>query len=189
MEPKLASLEERLELSAGELKKVVLGAPALLGYSWQDNMEPTLRSLKEFLQLSPAELKKVVLGRPPLLGCSWQDNMEPMLRSLKEELHLSPAELKELVIRAPILLGRRWDSNIGPQIAMMEDAVGPAGPATEVKDLILSNPGVLLAGNETRVRPRLAELKAVSQGVDRSMLSAVCNYTDVRWKKRMEDIG
>merc|ERR1719160_1409487 len=78
----LTSLKEFLQLSPAELKKVVLGRPSLLGYSWQDNMEPTLRSLKEFLQLSPAELKKVVLGRPTLLGLSWQDNMEPTLRSL-----------------------------------------------------------------------------------------------------------
>merc|ERR550514_153 len=111
-------------------------------------MEPTLTSLKEFLQLGPAELKKVVLGRPQLLGCSWQDNMELMLTSLKEKLQFSPAELKEFVLRAPILLGRRWDTNIGPQIAMMEKAVGHAGAVAEVKELIWSNPGVLLAPNE-----------------------------------------
>ena len=75
-----------------------------------------------------------------------------------------------------------------PQIAMMEDAVGDAGAAAEVKELIWSNPGVLLAPNETRVRPRLAELKEVSQGVDRSMLLEVCTYTDVRWEKRMAGI-
>ena len=115
--------------------------------------------------------------------------MKLMLTSLKEKLQLSPAELKEFVLRAPILLGRRWDANIGPQIAMMEKAVGHAGAAAEVKALILSNPGVLLAGNETRVRPRLAELKAVSQRIDQSMLLAVCNDKEARWEKRMADIG
>ena len=152
-------------------------------------MEPTLTGLKEFLQLSPAELTMVVVRHPVLLGCSWQDNVELMLTSLKEKLQLSPEELKELVLRAPKLLGLRWDTNMEPQIAMMEDAVGHAGAAAEVKELILSDPGVLAYSNEKRVRPRLAELKAVSQGVDRSMLSAVCTDTDARWEKRMADIG
>ena len=114
--------------------------------------------------------------------------MELMLTSLKEKLQLSPAELKELVLRAPKLLGLRWDTNMEPQIVMMEDAVGHAGAAAEVKELIWSNPGVLLTPNETRVRPRLAELKQVSQGVDRSMLLAVCKDTDARWEKRMAGI-
>jgi mTERF domain-containing protein len=152
-------------------------------------MEPTLGSLREFLQLSPPDLKKVVLGRPTLLGFSWQDNMELKLMSLKEKLQLSPAELKELVLRKPNLLGLRWDTNMEPQIAMMEKAVGHAGAAAEVKALIFSDPGVLTYSNEKRVRPRLAELKAVSQGVDRQMLSAVCNDTDARWEKRMADIA
>merc|ERR1719160_1505440 len=112
-----------------------------------------------------------------------------MLTSLKEKLQFSPAELKEFVLRKPTLLGLRWDTNMEPQIAMMEDAVGHAGAAAEVKELILSGPGVLAYSNEKRVRPRLAELKAASQGVDRSMLSAVCNNTDAQWEKRMADIG
>ena len=72
---------------------------------------------------------------------------------------------------------------------MMEEAVGHAGAATEVKPLILSNPGVLLSSNEKRVRPRLAKLEAVSQAVDQSMLRAVCTDTDVRWEQRMAEIG
>lgn len=184
----LTRLQDKLDLSDAEMKKILVGAPNVLSYGGSQDTS-NLTSLEEFLQLSPAELTMVVVRSPKLLGCSWQDNMELMLTSLKEKCQLSPEELKELVLRKPILLGRRWDTNIGPQIAMMEKAVGHAGAAAEVKALIFSDPGVLTYSNEKRVRPRLAELKAVSQGVDRSMLSAVCNYTDARWEERMADIG
>merc|ERR1719389_554745 len=135
MEPTLASLEKRLQLSAGELKKVVLGCPTLLGLSWEDNIEPTLASLEKRLELSAGELKKVVLGQPTLLGYSWQDNMEPTLTSLanpdqdyfslpstranyvvREFLHFSPAELKKVVLRCPTLLGMSWQDNMEPTL-------------------------------------------------------------------------
>ena len=98
-------------------------------------------------------------------------------------------KLKEFVLRAPNLLGLRWDTNMEPQIAMMEKAVGKAGAAAEVKELILRTPIVFTYSNEKRVRPRLAELKALSQDVDRSTLLAVCMYTDARWEARMADLG
>ena len=147
-EETLAIIQERLKLSTGELKKVVLGQPTLLGYSWENNMEPTLASLEKRLQLSASELKKVVLGMPSLLGMSWQDNMEP-------------------------------------QIAMMEDAVGNAEASAVVKALIISNPTVLGHSNEKRIRPRLEELKEMSQDVDGSMLRAVCKYTAAKWEKKI----
>ena len=115
--------------------------------------------------------------------------MEPTLASLEKRLQLSAGELKKVVLGCPTLLGLSWEENMEPQIAMMEEAVGHVGAAAGVKELILRTPIVFTYSNEKRVRPRLAELKALSQGVDRSMLYAVCTDTDVRWEERMADLG
>ena len=72
-----------------------------------------------------------------------------------------------------------------PQIAMMEAAVGHAEASAVVKALVISNPSVLGASNEKRVRPRLEELKEMSQDVDRSMLAAVCKHTAAKWEKKI----
>ena len=68
---------------------------------------------------------------------------------------------------------------------MMEDAVGLAEVSAFVKALIISNPTVLGHSNEKRIRPRLEELKEMSEDVDGSMLQAVCMYTAAKWEKKI----
>ena len=111
--------------------------------------------------------------------------MEPTLASLEKRLQLSAGELKKVVLGGPTLFCLSWQDNMEPQIAMMEDAVGHAEASAVVKALIISYPTVLSHSNEKRIRPRLEELKEMSEDVDRSMLAAVCKHTAAKWEKKM----
>ena len=75
MQPKLDALQQFLGLSKDELRKVVVGHPSLLSYSWEGNMQPKLRLLgREFGETA---LKEAVLQCPPLLGYSQSKRFEP----------------------------------------------------------------------------------------------------------------
>ena len=63
-------LQQRLDLSDAELKKIVLQTPQVLSFSYEANLEPKLAVLQRRLDLSEAELKKIVLRLPTVLDFS-----------------------------------------------------------------------------------------------------------------------
>ena len=97
-------LQHRLNMSAAELKKIVLGHPAVLDYSYDGNIDLKLATLQHRLNLSEAELKKIVLGRTAVLSCDYDVDIEPSLAGLQRRLDLNETELKRLVLGMPTVL-------------------------------------------------------------------------------------
>jgi len=114
------SLQSRLSLSEPELKKVVLGLPSVLGFSYEANIAPSLAALQSRLALSEVELKKVVLRLPPVLGYSFEANIAPSLAALQSRLSLSEPELKKVVLGLPSVLGFSYEANIAPSLAALQ---------------------------------------------------------------------
>ena len=110
IEPKLDWLQDRLDLDAAQLGKMVVSLPALLGHSVEDKMVPTLVWLQRRLDLDDAGLKNTVVQYPPLLGLSVENNMAPKLAFLALEIGLTRDELRDWVVKNPVTLGRSLET-------------------------------------------------------------------------------
>ena len=71
------ALQVRLGLSEAQLRKVVVGLPSVLGFSYEANLEPKLAFLEAELELSLAALRDSVVSFPALLGYSLAKRFRP----------------------------------------------------------------------------------------------------------------
>jgi mTERF domain-containing protein len=131
---------------------VVLWLPAVLGYSYDDNLEPSLAKLQERLGLKEPELKKVVLRHPAVLGYSYEDNLEPSLAKLQERLGLKEPELKTVVLALPSVLGYSYEGNLPPKLDHLQAELGLTLDA--LRERVLKNPLLLGASLDT-LRPNI----------------------------------
>ncbi len=116
IEPKLDWLQDRLDLDAAQLGKMVVSLPALLGHSVEDKMVPTLVWLQRRLDLDDAGLKNTVVQYPPLLGLSVENNMAPKLEFITREIGLTRDELCDWVVKNPVTLGRSLEKFYRPRL-------------------------------------------------------------------------
>ena len=157
-------LQQRLDLSEAELKKIVLKLPSVLGYSYEANLGPSIAALQERLDLSEAELKKIVLRVPPLLGLSYEANLEPSLAALQERLDLSDAELKKIVLKLPPVLGCSYDKNLEPKLEFLQKELQLSKEI--LREIIVKNPQLLSLSLENRYRPRVEQCREADVPVE-----------------------
>jgi hypothetical protein len=84
LEPKLAWLEDRLQLDDKSLRKLVQACPAVLGCSIEDNLEPKLAWLQERLSLDDESLSELAQKQPALFGCNIVSNLEPTIKFFED---------------------------------------------------------------------------------------------------------
>ena len=120
--PKLDWLQDRLDLDAAQLKKMVLRLPAVLGYSVEDNLAPTLDWLQTRLGLDDAGLMKIVVTCPQLLGLSVEANMAPKLGFFEEVLGLSPSDVRASIVAAPNRLNYSLKTRFRPRLEVCRAA-------------------------------------------------------------------
>ena len=70
-------LQERLLLDKASLQKIILGFPAALTYSIDNNIVPKLNCSQWRLQLDEKSLQKVILGAPSIISSSFNGNIAP----------------------------------------------------------------------------------------------------------------
>jgi hypothetical protein len=73
LEPKLAWLQERLDMDDKSLTKLVLTMPPILGFSVEENLEPKLAWLQEWLDMDDKSVSKLTQKSPAVLGMSVTD--------------------------------------------------------------------------------------------------------------------
>ena len=83
VEPSLAKLQNRLQLSEEQLRKVVVAHPPVLGYSHEANLAPKLDFLQTELGLSAADLRDSIVAFPANLGYSLDKRYRPRLRATR----------------------------------------------------------------------------------------------------------
>jgi len=150
-------LRARLGLSEGELRRVVVAYPTVLGYSYEDNLAPSLAALQQRLSLSESQLRRVVIAQPQVLGYSYDANVAPSLSKLQRRLQLCDEELARVVVGQPAVpthpragasrasggatsprrcrsqvLSYSFEAKIEPALAKLQAASPPASPAAPV---------------------------------------------------------
>ncbi|CAH0366845.1 unnamed protein product [Pelagomonas calceolata] len=142
-------LQSSLDLSDAELKKVILWAPSLLGYSVEKNIAPKLEWLQNYLDLDEGQLRKIVLRQPTLLG----RNMAPKLEWVQRRLDLDNAQLKKMVVTSPSLLSISIEDKIEPNLDWLQTRLDLDAP--ELRKMVLSHPPLLYYSVEDNLEPKL----------------------------------
>jgi len=151
-------IKGKLDLSDTELRKVVSRLPAMMGYSYENEIVPKLDALQQGkLNLSDAELKKVVLRLPPVMGYSYEENILPKLDALQSKLGLSDEELKKLVLRFVPVLSINHEDTILPKLAALQGKLDLTD--AELKKVVLRLPPVMGISYEGNVLPKLNKLQ------------------------------
>ena len=151
-------IKGKLDLSDTELRKVVSRLPAMMGYSYENEIVPKLDALQQGkLNLSDAELKKVVLRLPPVMGYSYEENILPKLDALQGKLGLSDEELKKLVLRFVPVLSINHEDTILPKLAALQGKLDLTD--AELKKVVLRLPPVMGISYEGNVLPKLNKLQ------------------------------
>jgi len=156
-------LQQRLDVSEAELKKIVLKLPSVLSLSYKANIEPKLALLQRRLDLSDAELKKIVLGRPSVLGNSYDENLEPSLAALQRRLDLSEAELKKIVLGLPSVFSLSYEKNLEPKLAYLQEELQFSNET--LREKIVRMPPLLSYSLEKRYRPRVQQCREADEPV------------------------
>jgi hypothetical protein len=86
LEPKLAWLEDGLQLDDKSLCKLVQARAAVLGCSVEVSLEPKLAWLQERLSLDDKSLSELVQKQPSLFGCDVASNLEPTIKFFKDSV-------------------------------------------------------------------------------------------------------
>ena len=141
-------LRARLGLSEGELRRVVVAYPTVLGYSYEDNLAPSLAALQQRLSLSESQLRRVVIAQPQVLGYSYDANVAPSLFKLQRRLQLCDEELARVVVGQPAVPP--------PPRASASQASGGATSPRQCRSQVLSY------SFEVKIEPALAKLQAAS---------------------------
>ena len=155
VEPKLDWLQQRLDLDAAQLGKLVRRDPTVLRRSVEESLAPKLEYLQTRLDLDAAQLAKIVRVFPQLLRYSVA-NVELTLEWLQTRLGLDAAQLK-MVVTHPSLLGRsvesmEWNRDWLQRRLDLDEA--------ELRRVVLGRPPLLYYSVEDNMAPTLDWMQA-----------------------------
>jgi hypothetical protein len=120
MEPKLACLQERLDMDNVSLSKLVKRFPQVLGYNIENKTEPTLTWLQARLKLDDKSLSFVIQSMPSLLGCNIDTNLEPTITFYDDCVGSNAARL--MILKCPALSTYSLENRLKPRLAEAEVA-------------------------------------------------------------------
>jgi hypothetical protein len=104
--------------------------------------------------------------------------MEPTLNWLQGRLSLDGEELAKLIISQPSILGSSIPTNLEPTLDFCKECIGIEG----TKQLLSRNPRLLMASLESRLKPRLEQLKGAELHVDAGSLQRMAMNTEAQWQ-------
>jgi len=174
MKPTLAAVQEHLELSDAELRKMVLREPQIIGYSFESNIKPTLAAVQEHLELSDAELRKMVLSMLAIIGYSFEANNKPKLGWLQDSLGLDKKQLLLLVQKQGTLFGSSLQNTLIPNLAFYKACFAEL-PHAEFLSKVVASPRQLTISHK-RLQHRAAQFDA--HGIQRSLLWGKAQFTN-----------
>ncbi len=104
-----------LGMSASQVKRVLYGAPSLVGLNTDVNVKRKVEFLQTSLGLSDDQLRTLVATMPSLLVLNSDINLQPKLDYLRDTLQ-SDSVLRDTVLRLPTLLGYSLEKRIRPRM-------------------------------------------------------------------------
>ena len=113
-----AMLQDRLELTEAQAKKILITLPGLAVVP-STSLSPRLSFLQERLGLSDAQLRKIVVAQPTSIGIT-SKTVESKLRCLEDRLQLDEAQLRKLVATAPGVFSRDIEGSVLPKLELLQ---------------------------------------------------------------------
>lgn len=194
---RLEFLQNRLKLSAEELKSIVRKYPGLLLYQSDENVGPTLHFLSDRLGVGKKALAKIVKDCPTLLG-SKQETLQRNLDYIESRICLNEAEKVATVVKkCPKLLSLSIDENLEPTVIKFQNYFG--FDDAEVSAVFMKFPNLLSLDFDKSIKARIewfretlhANVKEISKIVKKqpTLLASSVNLLESKhlWlKKRLE---
>jgi hypothetical protein len=87
-------------------------------------------------------------------------------------------ELIKLIISQPSILGSSIPTNLEPTLDFYQECIGIEG----TKRLLAGSPRLLMASLESRLKPRLEQLKGAELEVDAGSLQRMAKHTEAQWQ-------
>jgi hypothetical protein len=171
-------LQQRLNLDEAQMGKLITKAPSILTLSIPDNLEPKLNWLQQHLHMNDAQVSKIVRRTPTIFNFSIPNKLEPTLKWLQQRLSLDGDELAKLVEAEPTLLGSSIPTNLEPTLDFYQECIGIEG----TKELLARNPRLFTASLDSRLKPRLEQLKGAELEVDAGSLQRMAKNTEAEWQ-------
>lgn len=150
LSPTILVLLRRLDLARKELKAIVMGCPAILGYSIA-NLHRKISFLTDTMGYSIDQSRKILLQEPSILKSSVSALLS-RYRFLIKEIQIPPDTVRKIVQKNPKILMMSVDKNLQPKIIFYFIMTLYMEPK-EVHGLLLSYPLVLNYNLDNHIQP------------------------------------
>lgn len=150
-------LLRELEMDSARARRLVLGAPAILGFS-AAKLQRRLAFWRARLTLSRADMRRVLAAYPQALQLRTRTNVEPTLAHLSARLGLGDAELRALVLRWPPLVGMEPAVGLESKLAFLQARLQL--DEAQLRRLVCSRPRLVGCTIGGSLEPKLGLLQA-----------------------------
>jgi mTERF len=113
--PTILFLLRQLDLGRKDLRKLVMGCPALLKYAIA-NLNDKLVFFQETMGYSVSECRDLLLSDPRLLTCSVRTGLIPRLSFLHREVGIGLPDLRKIVRKNPAIMKMSVHANLQPKL-------------------------------------------------------------------------
>jgi hypothetical protein len=151
LSPTILFLLRQLDLGRQELKSLVLGCPAILGYSIS-NLNDKLSFFTDTMGFSTKECREILLQEPKLMTSSAKTGLLPRFQFLRKEVQIPTANLQTIIKKNPRILTMSVDQNLQPKL-IFYFIMTLYMETEEVKKLLLSYPQILNYNLENHIQP------------------------------------
>lgn len=145
-------LRRTMDLSATELRTLLVRQPTILHMSADKNLAPTILFLVRALDLSKEELRAIVVRFPCVL-CYATSNLKSKINFFTKLMGFSPAECRRLLISEPKLLTAGVKTGLIPHMRFFLKDMEI--PLEKLRTVVRKNPKVLLYSLEANLIPKL----------------------------------
>ena len=140
-------------LSSDELKRVVCLQPSLIQYGVKGNLEPKILFFHE-LGLSNSSIKTLTMKQPSIWGRSLNGHLRPLCTSMCTRCgNMTADEFGKILRRAPSLALSNWKQNLSIKLEYLAERL--LFSPTDLKQMVLRQPQILLRGMKSYIAPRL----------------------------------
>eukprot|EP00980_Cylindrotheca_fusiformis_P007806 scaffold1669_cov129-Cylindrotheca_fusiformis.AAC.17 len=151
LSPTILFLLRQLELGREELRTLVLGCPAILGYAIS-NLNAKLSFFTDTMGYSTKECREILLRSPRIMTASATTGLMPRFQFLLKEANIPLADIQKIVKKNPRILMMSVDQNLQPKIIFYFIMTLYMDTA-EVTRLLLSYPQILDYNLENHMQP------------------------------------
>lgn len=185
LEPRLQWMHENLFRDEAKMRDHILLYPAMVGHSLYGTLVPTFRILKETLGIDVARVRAVLMRNPRMFTTHLGANMLEKKIWLRQELGVEAEDDVTSILHAEPHLLIRSNTRLNAHMRFFRCEMRAS--IDDVREAVLSEPRILLAGIENHWMPRVQALVEAGIKVDfRSQWHGVFKYDDREFRLRLK---